>query len=552
MSDQIDNAAALAKIDAALKSLESLPSNPTLESAIRICKNSDLLVQASAVQTKNIHAETGSTIHIAGRDVVTTENHYHGTDPRQVEAEKAAEARKRYLEKLRRFCQALPLAALGGEENADDEITLDRVYIELDTTTRREPEAGTGQAKGKKRPAKANEFVPRLSKEDEPPPVSALEAASSERRLVLLGDPGSGKSTFVRKLLAWLCTAESDGSALSPGMQAGWTPVLVNLRDLALRLKVIELDGLPAEDITQHLLQAIREQTTADLEKLDAVSFHEGILEAFGSGACLLVLDGLDETPHALQRRVQAAVRAVSEKCQTERIIVTCRIRSYTGEAVLPNFTAYTLAPFDQPKIEHFAQAWYRAQNELGRVDALAMAAKSADLTQAALGGDLSELSQNPMLLTSMAIIHQKEIGLPRERVRLYSLVVDVLLRRWQERRAGSQGLSPALAEFLKNDLRLRSAMERLGYEAHTAGTSEQKAAELARGTALTILDAPEYLASIELANEFLDYIDAKAGLLVGRGGEAGRPAVYSFPHRTFQEYLAGCYLVNHRDNVRA
>jgi formylglycine-generating enzyme required for sulfatase activity len=41
--------------------------------------------------------------------------------------------------------------------------------------------------------------------------------------------------------------------------------------------------------------------------------------------------------------------------------------------------------------------------------------------------------------------------------------------------------------------------------------------------------------------------VDQRAGLLVGRGGAPGQPSSYAFAHRTFQEYLAGCYLVNLR-----
>jgi len=40
-----------------------------------------------------------------------------------------------YLEKLRLYCQALSLAALGGEEGADAELRLEDVYIDLDTQT---------------------------------------------------------------------------------------------------------------------------------------------------------------------------------------------------------------------------------------------------------------------------------------------------------------------------------------------------------------------------------------------------------------------------------
>ena len=49
----------------------------------------------------------------------------------------------------------------------------------------------------------------------------------------------------------------------------------------------------------------------------------------------------------------------------------------------------------------------------------------------------------------------------------------------------------------------------------------------------------------IGLAAEFLGYVDQRAGLLVGQGGtnEGRLPKTYTFPHRTFQEYLAGCHM---------
>ncbi len=192
-----------------------------------------------------------------------------------------------------------------------------------------------------------------------------------------------------------------------------------------------------------------------------------------------------------------------------ERILITCRVRSYIGEAVLSNFQAFTLAPFDEGKIGKFVHGWYTLQENLGRLNAVQAKDKADNLTRAALTSDLHELSSNPMMLTSMAIIHQKEIGLPKERVRLYKLIVDVLLLRWQKQKvSGSE-----LGEFLKNDLLLRSVMERLAYEAHTSGKGEKEAADLPRGLLLTLLERREYFANPKLADEFLDYVDERAGL---------------------------------------
>ncbi|MFN8444380.1 MAG: hypothetical protein U0175_26590 [Caldilineaceae bacterium] len=69
----------------------------------------------------------------------------------------------------------------------------------------------------------------------------------------------------------------------------------------------------------------------------------------------------------------------------------------------------------------------------------------------------------------------------------------------------------------------------------------------------LELLEDPLYLPEAGLQDEF--QLHRPAGRLVGgqRGGDDGtstqaserRPLSYHFPHRTFQEYLAGCYLVS-------
>jgi len=97
----------------------------------------------------------------------------------------------------------------------------------------------------------------------------------------------------------------------------------------------------------------------------------------------------------------------------------------------------------------------------------------------------------------------------------------------------------------------LRRVMERLAYEAHAVGKGEKEAVDLPRGFLLTLLEKSEYFGKTALAVEFMDYVDERAGLLVGRGGGDDKPLSYGFPHRTLQEYLAGCYLVGLRNAQR-
>ncbi len=474
-----------------------------------------------------------------------TEYHYHAPDPAEAATKQQDAARKAYLKELRSTCQALPLAALGEDEGTGADVTLDQIYIDLDTTTRVKIEKKE-QKKAKKQP----ELLPPFGEDDRP--VTALEAVASNSRLVLLGDPGAGKSTFVRRLAAWLAAAGL-GEAIPPiGIEPSLMPILVTLRELAPRLNSPEYETLSTSRRQTILLEALHEQIRAELALLgkQALAYADDLLADLAGGHCLLVLDGLDEVPYDLRQRVREAVAAMIQRYQVDRMIITCRIRSYSGTAVFAGFDVFTLAPFDEEKIRRFSTAWYNTQRTLKKIAGEEQAQKRAEsLSSAALS--LQELASNPMLLTSMAIIHQRDIGLPEQRVRLYSLVVDVLIRRWQKHKSGELLPSKALEAFFRDDLRLRATLERLGYEAHRASASQadgEQTGDLLRIRALEILENREYLGDPGLANEFLDYVDQRSGLLAGRGGELGRPAAYGFPHRSLQEYLAGCFLMGQRD----
>jgi formylglycine-generating enzyme required for sulfatase activity len=448
------------------------------------------------------------------------------------------EARRRYLECLHMQCQALPLAALGGEPGTEQDLTLDQVYIALNTTTQVARRA-------------ARQRRERLSELDDTRPLSALQAVVQCPRLVLLGDPGAGKSTVVRQVLARLAARQLGlGKVTVPrGLPADLLPLFLPLRDLVPRLLALAVDALPDAE-RQHLLaRAVRDQLVANLERLEAEAFSAELQEALSAGRCLLGLDGLDEVPSDSHPRVHSAVMALLGAYRVQRVIITCRVRSYVGDARLPEFQAHTLAPFDDKQIATFVGAWYTAQKQLGKVDARQATERADNLAAAARQRELRELAANPMLLTTMAIIHQRRVGLPKERVRLYTEAVQILLQRWDHTRFGDTGLAvdlhPALPAMLTDDKRLRTIVQTLAYETHRREQRGQ--AGLPRGEALTRLEAADLLENVGLAAAFLDYVDHRAGLLVGQGGELPQSMTYNFPHRTFQEYLAGCYLVAQR-----
>jgi len=521
----------ITELDAVRLALEKLPDPAAFAAALRadVQAMGSTITVGNITNSQNVAIGTGNTLtytHIAQQVI------HQAPAPPPPHTE-------RYLQRLRNHCHALPLTAMGGDATAGDEVTLDKVYIDLDTTTK----VALTEAEQEERKKQG------VTDREKERPLSAREAAQTTTRLVLLGAPGGGKSTFVRQLMAQLIGARMEGSAPPPGFTADLFPLLTILRELAQRLQALTLTGLSDDARDEALVQCIQAQWQSDLARFGGADLGEQLEESLLTGKVVLVFDGLDEMAATTRPLVRLALAALLRRYRTvDRVIVTCRIRSYVGLATLPGFTAYTLADFHKEQIDAFVAAWYGAQVELGRFDSHQAQSQRADLQQAARRPALRAMAANPMLLTTMAIIHQKQTRLPDERVKLYDEAVKVLLNRWQE----SKGLapSPALAAFLRDDRRVRPTLERLAYEAHRQKGKE--AADLPRTTLLGLLDE-SFAGDLALAGEFLDYADHRAGLLVGQGGGegSGRPQSYAFPHHTFQEYLAGCHLLAGEGNQR-
>jgi hypothetical protein len=215
-------------------------------------------------------------------------------------------------------------------------LTLQGVYVGLDTTTRVGVE-GSEQD--------------RLGRDSRP--LSAIEAVAGHPSLVLLGDPGSGKTTFVHRLSHALATRE--GLPGWPPDLGERIPVLVVLRDFVLWLQQQERAGEKASprllwdyishDLAERNLAFAEERLQGELERHRIICF----------------LDGLDEVPPAHTDQVRDAVKAFRNRHADNRFVVTCRVLAYQQpQWRLPKgFPDFELAAFDGDKIEQFIEAWY-------------------------------------------------------------------------------------------------------------------------------------------------------------------------------------------------
>jgi len=212
-------------------------------------------------------------------------------------------------------------------------------------------------------------------------PFSALRVFLDHRCLVLLGEPGGGKTTFASHLA--LCLA---GERWKPGEgwashltthDAAWEgpvplPIWVRLRQFAADATCLP-SGSDERGRAEHLLAYI-EKILRQGRYGERLPDHA--LACLDRGDALLVLDGLDEVGDP-DRRVQVA-QAINDlagrRCPNARLLVTCRVRQYpldaagrpTADWALPAFHPTVLADFDGAQIGAFIAAWFGELCETG------------------------------------------------------------------------------------------------------------------------------------------------------------------------------------------
>jgi predicted NACHT family NTPase len=210
----------------------------------------------------------------------------------------------------------------------------------------------------------------------------------------------------------------------------------------------------------------------------------------------------------------------------------------------LRGFTEVTLAPFDERQQDTFIETWYRELARRGRLAESDAQDRAQQLQGAIRRQDLAGLAQRPLLLTVMALLHSFRGQLPEDRTELYADAVDLLLRRWERRVGREVGLLEQLALPGLKASDLEAGLYDVAFRAHSVMGEQGGTADIDEGDLRKWL-SPYLGGSWDKAGDFVAYIRERAGLLVRHKTEA-----YTFPHRTFQEFMAACHLVGRTDYV--
>lgn len=455
-----------------------------------------------------------------------------------------------YLRALAEECSHLPLGIidprLAPSPLQQDTLRLADVYTDLDVISA--PNDGTEDHRRFGRRLALGQGEGRA-------PLMEVVCEARNKRLALLGDAGSGKTSFVNYLTYRLAQSILTGeSEKLPKAIRGYLPLRIVLRKAARHIPLeakCGTSGMLWETIQAHMVDLLGQEAA----KWALI----GLRARVDKGAVLLLLDGLDEVPEAGQRRaclLQAIQSLLGEIPKSSRAILTARPYAYADPHwQLPKFDILALAPFSEEQVEGFVKQWYQAARAVFQWDAIETEARANGLLSVMWQRRyLADLASRPLLLTLIAGLNASQKRLPEDRADLYEQSVQLLLTQWQRQSItegpdGQPLVDYGISRVLGMDERdLRSAMARLAYEVHEKqglldedSRGEDAPADIPLGTILEILGKAT---PVDLKTDVLvEYLDRRSGLLIAR--EKG---IYSFPHRSFQEYLAGCHLTNQAD----
>jgi formylglycine-generating enzyme required for sulfatase activity len=420
-----------------------------------------------------------------------------------------------------------------GQERAH-RFPIEALFISVTTTQTAAYSKGQSKRRGSKRSKPGRGGDPLLSERQTMP----LHEALCNECLVVVGDPGAGKTTFVRRVAHTLSQTElgvvPEAASTRLGISERTFPILVRLNELNEHiLRHRNGSFAPTGDASPawlpHYLAAVSSDSGWGLDG----DFFRGQLEG---GLCTVLLDGLDEAPDRIAReRLARLIENAAATYGNCRLVVTSRPTGYADEARLSDFAHAHIDPLSDQAVETFLFRWcsalYSESPEAARQHCTEL------LTTLRARPDIRRMARNPVMLTALAVLHWNERRLPEQRAELYESIIRWLSRS-REQRPRREKAEHTVVLLQELALAMQDHPDGMHTEVPKRWAAEKLAEEWMPGKTDK--------GSISLAEAFVDAEELDSGIIVGRASGV------QFWHRTFQEFLAARAIAGRPDADQA
>jgi HEAT repeat protein len=363
--------------------------------------------------------------------------------------------------------------------------------------------------------------------------------------VVVLGEPGSGKTTALR----WLAVRNARRILVTSPTGRGGSSTEELMPFLVRALDYVSFgEG-----------QSLRDFIVEDLRRRNCAVAGLGALvrEQVAAGTCLILIDGLDEAIDPVDRkRVRDQIESFRTSIpQGNRVIVTSRFTGYLAAQLSEVFAGFLIRPMSRASIEQFLRGYCpeveaRLSPELPTAvhseQAARQVSKLLDAIDRSQG--VRRLAATPLLLTAMTLIGRNDATLPAQRSLFYQRVVETLGSSWRFEQTNSSNLPD---ETLVHRVLRKAAMHLRQHDPGgtvSAASALEVLGDLVDRAPFKSDDPDDTGLTGRAFVKFLGLIDEHCGLIVERAH-----GVFAFSHLTFEEFYAAQFLAtSHSGDIRA
>ncbi|HMM95240.1 NACHT domain-containing protein [Phycicoccus sp.] len=317
-------------------------------------------------------------------------------------------------------------------------------------------------------------------------------------RAVIIGDPGVGKSTLLRRLTHQTATGHRRVA-----------PIFVRVRE-------VPVDAAP---LTHLIVEQLKTTLAIPLTE-------DALLDCLTIGKAALIFDGIDEITDLTHRRdFIRRIEALARRYPLCKVVISSRRIGYPRAKFNDDYRVYLLNQYSDAQVVEYTRRWFSLTGRpIDEVDDFLAESRT-----------IEDVRRNPLMLSLLCTLHRAKGYIPQNRRSVYSDCADLLFRRWDAMRHVAQPF-----DHRQYGERL---MQELAYFYYTTPSTRGALDErqLAKVICSFLTDTagidPESAAT--RASDFLEFCADRAWLLSARGYSTNDLRLFGFTHSTFLEFFS-------------